>query len=80
LIPFWQQVTPSIPSKEMKSGEEFVVSICVLLETQNLKVTAGKRHLTIKFQDLNNYIGKRARRGNLLPKGYQNLSKIEKSD
>ncbi len=69
-----------IPSKEMKSGEEFVVSICVLLETQNLKVTAGKRHLTIKFQDLNNYIGKRARRGNLLPKGYQNLSKIEKSD
>jgi topoisomerase-4 subunit A len=33
----------------MKSGEEFVVSICVLLETQNLKVTAGRRHLTIKF-------------------------------
>jgi topoisomerase-4 subunit A len=67
-----------IPSKEMKSGEEFVVSICVLLETQNLKVTAGKRHLTIKFQDLNNYIGKRARRGNLLPKGYQKLKNLIK--
>lgn len=69
-----------IPSKEMKSGEEFVVSICVLLETQNLKVTAGKRHLTIKFKNLTNYIGARARRGNLLPKGYQNLSKIEAVD
>ncbi|SFV86799.1 Topoisomerase IV subunit A [hydrothermal vent metagenome] len=69
-----------IPSKEIKSGEEFVVSICVLLDTQNLKVTAGKRHLTIKFQDLTNYIGTRARRGNLLPKGFQNLSKIEAVD
>ena len=69
-----------IPSKEMKSGEEFVVSVCVLLDTQNLKVTAGKRHLTIKFQDLTNYMGARARRGNLLPKGYQNLSKIEAVD
>ncbi|BAS68171.1 MAG: DNA topoisomerase IV subunit A [Gammaproteobacteria bacterium] len=69
-----------IPSKEMKDGTEFVISICVLLETQNLKVTAGKRHLTIKFQDLTNYIGTRARRGNLLPKGYQNLSKIEAVD
>jgi hypothetical protein len=36
-----------------------------------------KRHLTIKFQDLTNYMGVRAKRGNLLPKGYQNLSKIE---
>lgn len=69
-----------IPSKEMKSGEEFVVSVCVLLDTQNLKVTAGKRHLTVKFQDLTNYMGMRAKRGNLLPKGYQNLSKIEALD
>ncbi|CAC9651481.1 DNA topoisomerase IV subunit A [bacterium endosymbiont of Bathymodiolus sp. 5 South] len=69
-----------IPSKERVSGEEFVVSVCVLLDTQNLKVTAGKRHLTIKFQDLTNYRGTRAKRGNLLPKGYQNLSKIEAVD
>lgn len=69
-----------IPSKERISGEEFVVSVCVLLDTQNLKVTAGKRHLTIKFQDLTNYMGARAKRGNLLPKGYQNLSKIEAVD
>ena len=69
-----------IPSKERISGEEFVVSVCVLLDTQNLKVTAGKRHLTIKFQDLTNYMGVRAKRGNLLPKGYQNLSKIEAVD
>ena len=66
-----------IPSKDLKAREEFVVSICVLLDTQNLKVYAGKRHLTIKFQDLTNYIGSRARRGNVLPKGYQGVDSIE---
>ncbi|MDC1165980.1 DNA gyrase C-terminal beta-propeller domain-containing protein, partial [Candidatus Thioglobus sp.] len=66
-----------IPSKDLKAREEFVVSICVLLGTQNLKVYAGKRHLTIKFQDLTNYIGSRARRGNVLPKGYQGVDSIE---
>ena len=66
-----------IPSKDLKAREEFVVSVCVLLDTQNLKVYAGKRHLTIKFQDLTNYIGSRARRGNVLPKGYQGVDSIE---
>jgi topoisomerase IV subunit A len=66
-----------IPTSDVVAREEFVVSICVLLETQNLRVYAGKRHLTIKFHDLTNYIGARARRGNLLPKGYQGVNSIE---
>jgi topoisomerase-4 subunit A len=66
-----------IPAKDLKAREEFVVGICVLLDTQNLRVYAGKRHLTIKFQDLTNYVGARARRGNLLPKGYQGVDSIE---
>jgi len=69
-----------IPSKDVKERQEFVVGICVLLDTQNLKVYAGKRHLTIKFQDLTNYVGSRARRGNALPKGYQNVATIEAVD
>jgi len=69
-----------IPTKDLKAREEFVVSICTLLDSQNLRVYAGKRHLTIKFQDLTNYIGSRARRGNILPKGYQNVALIEAVD
>lgn len=69
-----------IPGKDIKERQEFVVGICVLLDTQNLKVYAGKRHLTIKFQDLTNYVGSRARRGNVLPKGYQNVASIEAVD
>ena len=69
-----------IPSKDVKERQEFVVGICVLLESQNLKVYAGKHHQTFKFQDLTNYIGNRARRGNTLPKGYTNVASIEAVD
>jgi topoisomerase-4 subunit A len=69
-----------IPSKDVKTRQEFVISLCVLFEMQKLKIYAGKRHITIKFQNLSNYMGTRAKRGNLLPKGYQNLSKIEALD
>lgn len=69
-----------IPNKDVKTRQEFVISLCVLFEMQKLKIYAGKRHITIKFQNLSNYMGARAKRGNLLPKGYQNLSKIEALD
>lgn len=65
-----------IPTKDIKARQEFVRGICVLSESQNLKIYAGKRHLSIKFEDLSNYISSRAKRGNLLPKGYQSVSKI----
>ena len=63
-----------IPSKDT---QEKVVAVCVLTDEQNLKIYSGKRHLTIKFADLTNYIGTRARRGNMLPKGYQNVIRLE---
>lgn len=66
--------------KETINGKEFVVSLCVLLATQNLKIIAGKRHFSVKFKDLSNYISTRARRGSLLPRGYQNPSKIKTTD
>ena len=69
-----------IPAKDLKDRQEFVVSICTLFETQSLRVYAGKRHLSIKFADLTNYVGARARRGNVLPKGYQNVARIEAID
>ncbi len=66
-----------IPSKDTK---ERVTAVCILSEDKNLKIYSGKRHLTIKFQDLTNYIGTRARRGTNLPKGYQNVVRLEEVD
>jgi topoisomerase-4 subunit A len=69
-----------IPSNDLKARREFVAGICVLNESQNLRIYSGKRHLTIKFKDLTNYLGTRARRGNLLPNGYQKVASIETID
>lgn len=66
-----------IPTKDLKNKQEFVVGVCVLSKEQKLKITSGKRYLKIKFKDLINYISTRAKRGNLLPKGYQNPTSIE---
>ncbi|HIL42903.1 MAG TPA: DNA topoisomerase IV subunit A, partial [Gammaproteobacteria bacterium] len=69
-----------IPSNDLKDGSEFVAGVCVLSESQSLKVYAGKRHGTIKFQDLINYLGSRARRGNKLPPYYSKVVSIESLD
>ena len=66
-----------IPSNELKSRLEIVAGICTISESQNLRIYAGKRHLTIKFKDLTNYISSRARRGNMLPNGYHKVASIE---
>ena len=69
-----------IPSNDLKDGNEFIAGVCVLSESQSLKVYAGKRHGTIKFQDLINYLGSRARRGNKLPPYYSKVVSIESLD
>ena len=62
-----------IPSARVKSREEFVVSVQVLAEDQSLVILAGKRHLTLKFSELEHYRGERGRRGNKLPRGFQKV-------
>lgn len=66
-----------IPSARVQSREEFVVSIVVLLETDTLRVYAGKRHVNMKFSELEHYQGERGRRGHKLPRGFQKVDRIE---
>jgi topoisomerase-4 subunit A len=42
-----------------------------------LIVHAGKQHKVIQRDELKEYLGERGRRGKLLPKGYQNVSRLE---
>tara|TARA_R100001509_G_scaffold164058_2_gene140315 strand:+ start:558 stop:2810 length:2253 start_codon:yes stop_codon:yes gene_type:complete len=62
-----------IPTARAKTREEFVVSAQVLAENQSLVILAGKRHLTLKFSELEHYRGERGRRGNKLPRGFQKV-------
>ncbi|MBB72835.1 MAG: DNA topoisomerase IV subunit A [Legionellales bacterium] len=66
-----------IPSARAASGEEYLVNVAVFNDKQALKVYAGKRHITLKFKDLEHYIGERGRRGNKLPRGYQKVDRME---
>ena len=70
----------NIPSARAQAREEWVVSINLIHENQTLNIYAGKRHLNMRFKDLEHYIGERGRRGNKLPRGFQNVSHAEVLD
>lgn len=67
----------NIASAKFKTKEEYVIGIALLNTEQSLKFYAGRRHLTLKFKDLEHYVSERGRRGNKLPRGYQNVDKME---
>jgi topoisomerase-4 subunit A len=66
----------SIAGARVQSREEFVVAVQVLSETDSLVVYAGKRHLNLKFSELEHYRGERGRRGNKLPRGFQKVDSM----
>lgn len=67
----------SIPTARVADRLEFVVAIAVLTDKDTLTVHAGRRHHNMKPADLEHYHGERGRRGNKLPRGFQNVDRIE---
>ena len=66
-----------IPPKRVLDREEFVVGMTLLSERDLLVVHAGKRYIKVKFSELEQYRGERGRRGNLLPRGFQKVDRVE---
>ena len=71
-----------VPGARVVSREEFVVAVQVLSDSDALVVHAGKRHLKLKFNELEHYQGERGRRGNKLPRGFQKVDSmtVERKD
>ncbi|MCG8669410.1 MAG: DNA topoisomerase IV subunit A [Pseudomonadales bacterium] len=67
----------SIPGARVADREEFVIDVVNLSNVDSLVVYAGKRHLNMKFADLEHYLGERGRRGNKLPRGFQKVDRLE---
>ncbi|MCB1678237.1 MAG: DNA topoisomerase IV subunit A [Halioglobus sp.] len=65
-----------IPGARVQSREEFMVGVAVLTPESSLLVYAGKRHLKLRFAELEHYRGERGRRGNKLPRGFQKVDAI----
>lgn len=66
----------AIDSQSFSTGEDAVIAWQYLTPGTSLKIHAGRKYLTLSWADKEIYAGKRGRKGTLLPKGYQNVSKI----
>lgn len=70
----------NIPSAKFKDGSEKMIAMSVLNENSELILYSGKRHLTLKPKDLAYYHGERGRRGNMLPRGFRHVDKMESTN
>jgi len=67
----------SIPAVRAAERIEYVIALVVVREDQGITVYAGRRHLNLKPADLAHYRGERGRRGNKLPRGFQNVERVD---
>lgn len=67
----------SIPSAKAQTHEEYVKVLSVVPEGAAVKITAGKRSMTLSADDLAHYQGERGRRGNKLPRGLQRVDQVD---
>ena len=56
-----------------KRGTERVVAVAAVPPGGTLQVKSGARTMSLSFKDLENYLGARASRGGLLPRGWQKV-------
>ena len=65
-----------IPSAKYKAGEERMIAIAVLDETDGLQIFSGSRKMTLKPADLAHYEGNRGLRGHMLPRGWRKVDRM----
>ena len=65
-----------IPAGAYKEDEERTVGAAATTAEQRLIVRAGARHTALRFKDLEAYLGRRAQRGRLLPRGFQRVTEL----
>ena len=67
----------NIPKPRLTDRLEYMGHLLVLTPNDSLVVQSGKRHISLKFTDLEHYRGERARRGLKLPRGFQKVDSVE---
>jgi topoisomerase-4 subunit A len=66
-----------IRASDFGCGDDKVVAAVFLPSAATLKVRSGKRFVTLKAGDIENYRGNRGRRGNVLPRGFRRVDALE---
>jgi topoisomerase IV subunit A len=63
-----------IPPAKLKTREEYVSAITTFSEGESLLLSSGKRQITLKPDIIDTYYGERGRRGNMLPRGFRQVT------
>ena len=67
----------NIAPAKYKIGAEKISDIAVFKKGDQLRITAGRQHMKLKPSDMEGYIGNRAQRGRVLPRGYKHAETVE---
>jgi topoisomerase-4 subunit A len=67
----------AITPAKVQDRSEFVAGYAVVSAGQTVVIHSGKRYLKLSRSELDHYRGERGRRGNKLPRGFQNVDRIE---
>ena len=70
----------NIPPKKLKAHEEIVGAIHCVSENDRLTVHVGKKFKCMNYRELQDYVIERGKRGNKLPRGWQNVDWVEQSE
>ncbi len=66
-----------IPAKRAREREELLTHLCLVPAEGTLTIYAGKRFFKLTAGNLTQYVGERGRRGKKLPRGFQNVDRLE---
>jgi topoisomerase-4 subunit A len=66
-----------IPPAKLKSGEEKVIAVASVKQGGELTIYSGRQKLVLSWRDLQAYEGSRAARGNVLPRGFTKVDRVE---
>ncbi len=69
-----------IPGAKVKSREEYLAGIAVIPENGSVRVLTSGKELVMKQEQIDKFIGEKGLRGNKLPRGYQEVKRVERVD
>ena len=66
----------NVLTKDFKAGTDFIKHLFLLPEDGLLTLFSGRRHFKLTASNFRNFVGKRAQRGKILPRGLRNVDSV----
>ena len=66
----------NVPKDRVLERLEFMHQLRVVSEVDTMVIASGKRTLNLNINELEHYLGKRAKRGLKLPRGFQKVDSV----